>query len=70
MTDLAKHVRIVRTGDEYEFTVDGKPFPWHVSADGFTVGTVSRDNLPCVTVTLLTESIDVVHNINRTKGDQ
>ena len=60
MSELAKHVVVRRAGSDYEFTIDGEPFPWHVSADGIHLS-VQNSNCPAVTITLLAERVDVLH---------
>jgi hypothetical protein len=45
-------------------TIDGREFPWHVSVDGFEV-TVSKNDLPGVTVTIVAERVTVDHAISK-----
>lgn len=66
MSDVAKHVVIRRTGGSgsfgtYVFTVDGEPFPWHVSSDGFRLSIGGDVEMPSVTFTLLAERVEVLH---------
>lgn len=61
-TNLAHEIRLIRrkagAGTPFEFTIDGKPFPWHLATDPDI--RVSYGVTPRISITLLCEELVVV----------
>lgn len=65
---MAKSLRIVNRFDGVErrmfLEIDGEEFPYFTAAEGWNVA-VSRAGLPGVTLTIVAESVQVDHSIER-----
>lgn len=55
---LAKLIRVERSGGHAKLVVDGEEFPWYIAETGAAVN-VRRDEAPAVTVTILAERVEV-----------
>lgn len=62
MTDLAKHITVKQVGADYSLQIDGEEFPWFITVDGVRT-TVSREEMPAVTLTIVAERVEVEHAV-------
>lgn len=61
---LAKEIRVTQRGTRnMSITVDGAEFPWYFSVDGIHT-TVSKGDLPAVTITIVAERLLVDHGLD------
>lgn len=61
---IAKSIRIVHAlgaDPEYVLEIDGQTFPFYVGVEGFTIGAISRNTMPQVTLTILAERVEAIH---------
>lgn len=63
MPELAKSVVLRVVGDQYELSIDGEAFPWHIAKDTPPQpGAVAGNLMPTLTITLLAECLEVEHD--------
>lgn len=62
MTKLAAAIVARRTGNSWSFTIDGEPFPWHITADGVSVS-VDPHGMPSVTLTIPADRVEVLDTL-------
>ncbi len=63
MPELAQQIRVERDGDSAKLFIDGEEFPWVIASPEVVVS-VSRDEVPSVTITLWATKIEVVNSLN------
>jgi len=52
--------------ENHTMLIDGVEFPWHITKDGVTLNNVGTTAyLPSVTITLVTEAVEVTGNPSR-----
>jgi len=67
MATLAKNILVTRVGMKAELQIDGEPFPWVIADAGISLTVVTGD-IPSITITVLSESIRVIDDFQRTNS--
>jgi hypothetical protein len=62
MADFAKLIQVKQEGNAYSLKIDGQEFPWLI-ADGGIETRITRGHAPTVTVTILAERLELIHDL-------
>ncbi len=58
---MAGEIAVRRDG----LTIDGEEFPWYVLMGGVRIDSISKDDVPTVTVTIMAERVLVDNDMRR-----
>lgn len=61
--NMPKSIKVVSRGSHPTLVIDGREFPWMITDEGVRVN-VTRDRIPCVTISIPAESVETIHEFN------